>query len=94
MIQASHLELNWWEGCRLAEKKIDLSLTVYELCKENPETVEILQDLGFNDITKPGMLQTTGRFMTVPKGAQMKHIDLALIKRVFEEHGYEVMKGE
>lgn len=78
----------------MAEKKIDLSLTVYELCTKTPEAAEILQNLGFTDITKPGMLQTAGRFMTVLKGAQMKHIDLALIKRAFEECGYEVTKGE
>ncbi len=77
----------------MAEKKIDLSLTVYELCRENSETAEILKNLGFTDITKPGMLQTAGRFMTVPKGAEMKHIDLALIRRAFEERGYKVTEG-
>ena len=77
----------------MSVRKIDLSKTVYELCKEYPETAEILQNLGFADITKPGMLQTAGRFMTIPKGAQMKHIDLTLIKQAFEENGYEVTEG-
>lgn len=46
-------------------KKIYLSKTVYELCKEYPEIADILSGLGFHDILKPGMIQTAGRFMTI-----------------------------
>ena len=31
--------------------------------------MNILSDMGFTDITKPGMLNTVGRFMTLDKGA-------------------------
>ena len=73
-------------------QKIDLTKSVYELCRENPSIADILAELGFTDITKPGMLQTAGRFMTIPKGAAMKHIDLSLIRQTFSEHGYEVIE--
>lgn len=78
----------------MAEKRIDLSKTVYELCKADPAIAGILADLGFTDITKPGMLQTAGRFMTIPKGAAMKQIGMERIKQAFAGHGYETTEGE
>jgi hypothetical protein len=74
----------------MKEKEIDLRKTVYELCSEYPEQTELLDEIGFHDIAKPGMLSTVGRFMTIPKGAAMKKIDPAFIKKVFEEHGFQV----
>jgi len=71
-------------------KTIDLKKTVYEIHKDNPEILEIMRELGFNDITKPGMLNTAGRFMTIPKGAAMKGISIEKIKQVFLEKGYEI----
>jgi hypothetical protein len=49
-----------------------------------------MQELGFTDITKPGMLNTAGRFMTLPKGAAMKGIGLDVIKTAFEKNGFTV----
>ncbi len=49
-----------------------------------------MQELGFTDITKPGMLNTAGRFMTLPKGAAMKGISLDAIKAAFEKSGFTV----
>lgn len=69
-------------------KIIDLNKTVYELCNTYPEIKDILNSSGFVDITKPGMLNTAGRFMTIPKGANMKKISLDTIKEVFIEHGF------
>lgn len=77
----------------MGEKQINLKKSVHELCGEYPELVNILEELGFRDITKPGMLATAGRFMTIPKGASMKKIDLNEIKRVFAGHGF-VVKDE
>lgn len=71
-------------------KTINLSKTIYELIAENPEIVEILAGLGFSDITKPGMLNTAGRFMTLPKGAALKKLSLENVKEVLEEKGYHV----
>ena len=55
-------------------KEIDLSKTLYELVAQYPEIQEIMSQLGFTAINQPGMLQTAGRYMTIPKGAQMKKI--------------------
>ncbi|NLY39477.1 MAG: DUF1858 domain-containing protein [Firmicutes bacterium] len=71
-------------------KVIDLSKSVYEICKEHPEVVAIMKELGFENITNPGMLQTAGRFMTIPKGAAMKHIPMEKIKEAFTARGYDL----
>lgn len=75
-------------------KVIDLNRTVYELYNEHPEITEILSELGFKDITKPGMLRTAGRFMTIPKGAAMKKIDLETIIETFRNKGFEIKYQE
>ena len=72
---------------------IDLSQTVYEVCMKNPEVADILTDLGFRDITKPGMLATAGRFMTISKGARQKGISIEEIKAAFIRRGYQVKEG-
>jgi hypothetical protein len=77
----------------MKEKVVDLDRTVYELCSGDPEIAGILQEAGFSDVTKPGMLNTAGRFMTIPKGASMKRIDLRDVKRLFSEHGYSTTGG-
>lgn len=75
-------------------KKINLSNTVYELCNEYPEMADILSDLGFHDILKPGMLQTAGRFMTIPKGAAMKKISLDRIIETLAEHDFQIAEED
>lgn len=45
------------------EKVIDLNQTVYELYTQYPDILPIMQELGFENVTKPGMLQTAGRVM-------------------------------
>jgi selenophosphate synthetase-related protein len=74
----------------MSGKVIDLSKTVYELCNNNPEIPSVLKELGFKDITNPGMLNTAGRFMTIPKGAAMKKIPIETIKESFINHGYKI----
>ena len=60
-------------------KELDLSKSVYELTQKYPELVQIMRDLGFTEITKPGMLQSVGRIMTIPKGATMKKISMVKV---------------
>lgn len=72
------------------EKIIDLTRSVHDLCKENPEVTEVLRELGFDQITNPAMLNTAGRFMTIPKGAVMKGIDLGRIKMELESRGFSI----
>lgn len=74
----------------MGNKIIDFNKTIYELSNENPDVVKILAELGFTDIIKPGMISTVGRFMTIKKGSDAKRIDLEVIKKKFEESGYEV----
>ncbi|HHW48595.1 MAG TPA: DUF1858 domain-containing protein [Clostridiaceae bacterium] len=71
-------------------KAIDFSKTVYELCKEDPQVIEIMKELGFEQITNPVTLNTVGRFMTIPKGAAMKNIELGKIKDEFSKRGYSI----
>lgn len=74
----------------MSEKVVSLGQTVYALCTQYPELPDILAQLGFTDILKPGMLQTAGRFMTLPKGAAMKKIKLETITAALEARGYTV----
>jgi len=73
-------------------KIINLNDTVYDICKNNPEVIEIMKSLGFESITNPAMLNTAGRIMTIPKGARMKKIDLEVIIQEFEKSGYKVIR--
>ena len=75
-------------------KSIDLNKTVQKLCTEYPELIEIMRELGFTDIVKPGMLATAGRFMTIPKGASTKKIDMDIIRQTLKRHGFEIMSEE
>ncbi len=73
---------------------IDLSKTVYELSKEYPDLVRVLDEIGFHDITKPGMLVSVGRFMTIPKGAAAKKFDRNRILEMLYENGFEVINED
>jgi len=69
---------------------IDLNKSIYDLCKEDPKIIEIMNTLGFTDITKPAMMNTVGKMMTISKGARMKNIDITTIKNRFIEQGYNI----
>lgn len=71
-------------------KVIDFNKTVFELCSKDSNITDILAKIGFTDILKPGMLSTVGRFMTIPKGATAKKIDLETVKQEFIKRGYDV----
>ncbi|MFD1268813.1 DUF1858 domain-containing protein [Paenibacillus motobuensis] len=71
-------------------KVIDFRKTVYELCSSDLEVIEVMAELGFEQITQPGMLQSAGRFMTIPKGARLKKLDMDVIKRAFLDRGYSI----
>lgn len=73
------------------KKEIDLSRTVYELTREFPEIIDIMKELGFESIANEGMLNTAGRFMTIPKGAAMKSIDMDKIEKIFTDKGYTII---
>lgn len=72
-------------------KIISLNETIYELCTKYPEIKDILKELGFVDIANPIMMNTAGRVMTIPKGAQMKNIDIETIKEKLKQNGFEIV---
>jgi N-dimethylarginine dimethylaminohydrolase len=72
------------------EKIIDLNQSIYELTNKHPEIITVLSELGFTDISKPGMLNTAGRFMTLQKGAALKKISMEHIIKTLTEKGYQV----
>lgn len=69
---------------------IDLSKSVYEICKNHPDVIEIMKEIGFESIANPGMLNTAGRFMTIQRGASMKNISMEKIIEAFNNKGYEI----
>lgn len=71
-------------------KSIDFHLTVYDLTTQFPEIIPILKDLGFENIIKPGMLQTAGRVMTIPNGCRMKGISFDTVKETFINNGFNI----
>lgn len=71
-------------------KILQLNQSIHSLCSQYPELLALMVDLGFPDITKPGMLATAGRIMTLPKGAALRRLDLEIIKARLEEAGFEV----
>jgi len=75
---------------KIMGKILDLSKSVYELCREYPEIIDIMKDLGFERIANPAMLNTAGRFMTIEKGAEMKKIDLEKVKEAFINNGFTI----
>jgi len=76
-------------------KKIDLNDSVYELCTLHPELKAVMKEAGFKNITKPGMLETAGRIMTIPKGARMMQIEWSHVLDILKAHGFDpVWKGE
>ena len=83
----------WGKMGNMDAKILDLGQSVYTLCSDNPELVQILAELGFADIAKPGMLSTAGRFMTLPKGAALRKMDLNTIKSALEQRGYTIVEG-
>lgn len=76
----------------LGMKKINLSSSIYTIVKEHPEAADILLELGFQEISKPGMLNTAGRVMTLPKGAMLRGIELDKIKKAFMDKDFEIIE--
>ena len=73
-------------------KPLDFSKTVYELCKEYPELIGIMQELGFEKIVNPAMVNTVGKVMTIPKGALMRGLNLDSIKKEFIDRGFTILE--
>ena len=66
--------------------------SLYKIITKYPNIKEIMRDLGFKDVVKPGMLQSVGRIMTIKKGCMMKSIDYETVKQTFLENGFKIME--
>lgn len=75
------------------EKVIHLEDSVYQICSEYPIVIDILEELGFTDIVKPGMLNTMGRFMTLSKGSRIKGIPMDRIEKRLSEAGFRLERS-
>ncbi len=73
------------------EKINDFSVPIKKMADEYPDFVQIMYDCGFTRIKIPGLLKTVGRVMTIPLGAQAMKLDLAKVKKAFEDKGYKVI---
>ncbi len=71
---------------------IDISgkQSICDLVTKYPEIKELMAELGFKDILKPGMLQTMGKVMTIEKGARMKAISPERIRETFSNSGFNL----
>lgn len=70
--------------------EIDVNQTIYSLVKEYPLIKEIMVELGFKDIVKPGLLQSVGRMMTIEKGCSMRGLNLDEVKKNFLDKGFKL----
>ena len=71
-------------------KVLDLSQSVYKLVQQYPELTDIMDKLGFHEITKKAMLHSVGKIMTIPKGAAMKHIPMEKILSTLAASGFDI----
>lgn len=70
---------------------ININDKLHDIVIKYPDIKEIMVELGFKDILKPGMLQSVGKIMTIEKGVKVKRIDRDLVIASFKEHGYELI---
>lgn len=73
-------------------KILRMDESIFEIVSRYQEVAEIMVELGFKDIAKPGMLQTAGRFMTLSKGIKLKKMDLDAVRLAFERYGFEIIE--
>ena len=71
-------------------KIIRFDQSISELVKIYPEIINIMKELGFNEITNPVMLQTVGKYMTLEKGIKLKKKSLEEVRERFGNHGFKI----
>ncbi|MFD1483645.1 DUF1858 domain-containing protein [Lacticaseibacillus baoqingensis] len=69
---------------------IALNTPVRDLVAKHPDLIKIMVAMGLDGVTNPNLLNTVGRFMTLEKGAKMKHIAQADLLAKLQQAGYEV----
>lgn len=71
-------------------KNLDLAKSVHDLVQQYPEIVDVMVSLGFTEMAKPMALNSVGRVMTIPKGAQIKGIPLEKVLSTLRDNGFAV----
>ncbi|RRF90881.1 MAG: DUF438 domain-containing protein [Coriobacteriaceae bacterium] len=71
-------------------KYLDLNKSVHDLVEQYPEIVDVMVSLGFTEMAKPVALNSVGRVMTIPKGAQVKGISLDKVLDTLKDNGFTV----
>ena len=72
---------------------LNSKMSIYDMIKQYPEISDIMVELGFESIIKPGMLASMGKVMTLEKGSKMKNIEWDLIVKTFDKFGFEVQRS-
>lgn len=70
---------------------INIDDSIQDIVGKCPEAMEVLVNLGFDQMTNPLMLKTMGRFMTLPKASKAKNIPLDTIISALTEKGITVL---
>ncbi|MDD7362848.1 MAG: DUF438 domain-containing protein [Peptoniphilus sp.] len=71
-------------------KVIDPDTSIFESVRKYPELIEIMDELGFSEIKKKGMLNSVGKIMTLKKGAKLRHVPMDKIENTLKEAGFEL----
>ena len=71
--------------------EINKSDTIFKIVSTHKEIIDLMVELGFKDIIRPGMLKSVGRIMTVELGCSLKKLDLKMVEDAFLEAGYKLI---
>ncbi|MFA5570082.1 MAG: DUF1858 domain-containing protein [Sphaerochaetaceae bacterium] len=74
----------------MSKNRINLETPIASLVEQYPHIQQLMADVGFVEITKPIMLRTVGKVMTLKKGCAMRNIPLEKVIATFEKHGFEI----
>ncbi|MET3616788.1 DUF438 domain-containing protein [Peptoniphilus olsenii] len=72
-------------------KKIDFNKNLYDLTKQYPEIIHIMDELGFTEINNKTILSSMGKVMTIPQGAKMHNISMEKIREKFNKNNFEII---
>ncbi|MCF7926136.1 MAG: DUF1858 domain-containing protein [Candidatus Izimaplasma sp.] len=68
-----------------------MNTKIYTLINTYPTLKQVLFDLGFKDITKPRMMQTVGRIMTLKKASTAKDVPLKIIEKALNAADFNLL---
>ena len=72
-------------------KVVDFNKTVFENVSANRQVIDVMISLGFDEITKPGRLESVGSVVTLNMGSEMRGVPLDKMVAAFEAAGFEVV---